>query len=131
MTATDAVVGAVSGVDPFTQNPTLALFAAAPTAALILLTCLTLFAGPFFEEILFRGWLLGGLQEKLGDVGSILVSSLLFAIAHGSLWNAPSLFTGGCVLGWVAVRSGSVTSCILLHAMWNLTWLCRAFVSLP
>jgi membrane protease YdiL (CAAX protease family) len=113
------------------QNPTLAIFAAAPPVVWLPLVILLLVLGPLMEELLFRGWLLGGLRERMGDGWALLLTSLLFALGHLSLWNAPGHFLGGLILGWVALRSGSITTSLALHSLWNLTWLIRVLAQLP
>jgi membrane protease YdiL (CAAX protease family) len=128
---TNAAVSAVSGIHPFLTDPTLGLLAAASRGMLVPLTLLAVIVGPIFEELLFRGWLLGSLRERWGDRWGVIGSALLFALVHGSFWNAPALFVGGLVLGWVALRSGSLACCVVAHGLWNLTWLCQAMATLP
>lgn len=129
--ACDLMLEMLTGVKAFGQNPTLALFATAPLPWLFPLLGILLVAGPLFEELLFRGWLLGGLRSDMGDRWALVVSSLLFTLAHGSFWNVPSHFLGGMILGWVALRTGSISTSLALHALWNLSWLCWAFAYLP
>ncbi|MBN3950996.1 MAG: CPBP family intramembrane metalloprotease [Nostoc sp. NMS7] len=76
-------------------------------------------AAPFFEEILFRGFLLPSLTRYLPVWGSILVSSLLFAIAHLSLSEILPLTALGIVLGAVYTRSRNLLAPMLLHSLWN------------
>lgn len=76
-------------------------------------------AAPFFEEILFRGFLLPSLTRYLPVWGSILVSSLLFAIAHLSLSEILPLTALGIVLGVVYTRSRNLLAPMLLHSLWN------------
>ncbi|WP_373529327.1 lysostaphin resistance A-like protein [Nostoc sp.] len=76
-------------------------------------------AAPFFEEILFRGFLLPSLTRYLPVWGSILVSSLLFAIAHLSLSEILPLTSLGIVLGVVYTRSRNLFAPMLLHSLWN------------
>ncbi|WP_298921308.1 type II CAAX endopeptidase family protein [uncultured Nostoc sp.] len=76
-------------------------------------------AAPFFEEILFRGFLLPSLTRYLPVWGSILISSLLFAIAHLSLSEILPLTALGIVLGVVYTRSRNLFAPMLLHSLWN------------
>ncbi|MEH2358626.1 CPBP family intramembrane glutamic endopeptidase [Nostoc sp.] len=76
-------------------------------------------AAPFFEEILFRGFLLPSLTRYLPVWGSILISSLLFAIAHLSLSEILPLTALGIVLGVVYTRSRNLLAPMLLHSLWN------------
>lgn len=125
------LVGTILGTPARSQNPILSLFAeCAPWQAAtlgILVTCI----GPLFEEILFRGWLLGGLREHWGEFRALLVSALLFSLIHGDPNGAPALFGLGLVFGWVYLRTGSLLACILLHGMWNATSFSFLLTGLP
>jgi membrane protease YdiL (CAAX protease family) len=61
---------------------------------------------------------------KLGNpknTGAIFGSSLLFAIAHASVWPSPiPLFFLGLGLGWLAHRSQSLVGSIIVHSLFNL-----------
>jgi membrane protease YdiL (CAAX protease family) len=80
-----------------------------------------------YEEVLFRGFLLGRLRLALrGRVGprvalavAVLASSALFGAGHayqGAL-GVLQTFTMGVVLALVAVRCGSIWPCIVAHAV--------------
>jgi uncharacterized protein len=85
-------------------------------------------AAPFFEEILFRGFLLPSLTRYLPVWGSILISSLLFAIAHLSLSEILPLTALGIVLGVVYTRSRNLLAPMLLHSLWNSGTLLSLFI---
>ncbi len=76
-------------------------------------------AAPLFEEILFRGFLLPSLTRYMPVWSAILLSSLLFAVAHLNISEVIPLATLGCVLGVVYTRSRNLLSSILLHGLWN------------
>jgi uncharacterized protein len=76
-------------------------------------------AAPFFEEFLFRGFLLPSLTRYTSVWGAIFVSSLLFAAAHLSLSEILPLTALGMVLGVVYTRSRNLLSSMLLHSLWN------------
>ncbi|MHC4601129.1 MAG: lysostaphin resistance A-like protein [Planctomycetota bacterium] len=82
---------------------------------------LTLVAYPIVEEWIYRGVLYPPLEHRIGRVGAILLSGLVFQALHlsyGVPW--PHYFVGGMILAWAFARSGSLLYPILLHAMWNL-----------
>lgn len=112
---------ALSGHPPKSENPVLALFAGAPSWKIAMLGTLVVFIGPFFEEVIFRGWLFGGLREKWGDTPALLLSSALFALIHGDAPGLPALFALGMIFGWVYRRSGSLWASITVHGFWNAT----------
>jgi membrane protease YdiL (CAAX protease family)/soluble cytochrome b562 len=85
-------------------------------------------AAPFFEEVLFRGFLLPSLTRYLPVWGAILTSSLLFALAHLSLSEILPLTALGIVLGVVYTRSRSLLAPMLLHSLWNSGTLLSLFI---
>ncbi len=131
MTAADGLVWAGSGSDPFHRDPVLGILLHASTSERWLLTGWIVVVGPAFEELLFRGFLLSAFRAAWGERKALLLSALLFALAHGNLWGWPSLFLGGLVLGRVALKTGSCTTAMALHGLWNLTWLCHVAMMLP
>ena len=80
---------------------------------------LTVILSPIFEELMFRGMILGRLR-RYGDGFAVAASALLFGMVHGNLFQMPYACAVGVVLGWAAVRSGRLWQCILLHAGVNL-----------
>jgi uncharacterized protein len=85
-------------------------------------------AAPLFEEFLFRGFLLPSLTRYIPVWGSILLSALIFAIAHLSLSEILPLFSLGIVLGIVYTRSRNLLAPMLLHSIWNASTLLSLFV---
>lgn len=114
-------VKGLSGQEPSSSNPLLHLFATSGPWGVWLLGGLVVLVGPFFEELMFRGWLLTGLERSWGTWGAILISSSFFALIHADLWATPALFCLGCIFALVAKRTGSLWGSIALHAMWNAT----------
>ncbi|MFN9952681.1 MAG: lysostaphin resistance A-like protein, partial [bacterium] len=60
---------------------------------------------PLFEETLFRGLLLPVLGRHLGGMGAVLVSALMFALAHLSLGELVPLSVLGIGLGLLRWQS--------------------------
>ena len=85
-------------------------------------------AAPLFEEIMFRGFLLPSLTRYVSVSGAILISALLFAIAHLSLSEVLPLTTLGIVLGVVYTRSRNLLAPMLLHSLWNSGTLISLFI---
>ena len=75
---------------------------------------------PVIEEILMRGYLLGGLAPSYGNVVALLGSSFLFALLHFNMVQTLSAFLCGIVLGLLYLQTGSIFCCILTHAGYNL-----------
>ena len=68
------------------------------------------------EELLFRGVILTGFR-RLGRLGAILLSALLFTAMHGLL--LPNYFVAGVVLGLAASATGSILVPISIHLFHN------------
>ncbi len=85
-------------------------------------------AAPVFEEIIFRGFLLPSLTKYVSVTTAIILSSLLFAIAHLSLSEILPLMTLGIILGIVYSRSRNLLSSMLLHGLWNSGTLISLFI---
>lgn len=85
-------------------------------------------AAPFFEELLFRGFLLPSLvsgfsqrikSNSLSTFMGILISGLGFAIAHLNLGDILPLTALGMIMGFVYTRSQNLLAPMLLHGLWN------------
>jgi membrane protease YdiL (CAAX protease family) len=86
---------------------------------------------PLYEELIFRHWLMGGLQPVLGSTRALFLSTILFALAHASLVSLPALLFLGWVFGWTYLKSGSLTAVVILHGLWNLTSVCHLMAAAP
>jgi len=77
---------------------------------------------PIAEEIFYRGLLLRGLERRFGFWISALVVTIAFSLAHS--YDAFGLISVGMV-GFTLVvvyrTTGSLTTVILIHALYNLT----------
>lgn len=78
------------------------------------------------EELFFRGVVFSGLQ-RLGAWPAILISALLFGVAHASIYRMLPTLALGILLAWLAWRSGSIVPSMIVHAMNNglIVWLAR------
>lgn len=69
----------------------------------------------FCEELAFRGFIFGGLLRNNSPVRAVLVTAVMFGLSHGVLQQSISATVMGILLGWVALRTGSVLPGILIH----------------
>lgn len=74
---------------------------------------------PIWEEIVFRGFLLPSLTKYMPVWCSILVSSVVFALAHFNMQRMLPLVFLGVVMGAVFARSRNLLPSMLLHSLWN------------
>ncbi len=72
-----------------------------------------------FEEIAFRGFILSGFQSIQGKWKPILLTSLMFGLAHGIIQQTLITFVIGLVLGLIAIQTKSILPCILFHLTHN------------
>ena len=71
------------------------------------------------EEFAFRGIVLGSLK-KYGSGYAIIVSAVLFGLMHGNIVQIPFATLLGLVMGYVAVATGSIIPCVIIHFLNNL-----------
>ena len=79
----------------------------------------TVICAPIFEEFIFRGIILESTRHRFGVIAAWLISSLCFGLAHGLPAQMTAAGVIGLVLGYVYIRSGSLFSGIVLHALNN------------
>ncbi|WP_164487131.1 CPBP family intramembrane glutamic endopeptidase [Pseudomonas chlororaphis] len=84
------------------------------------------FAGPIFEEAIFRQYLFRAFyvgQSRLAQVVPVASTTIFFTIFHYSYWGTYSLFliiALGIILGLARVRAGGVVLPIGLHILSNM-----------
>ncbi len=71
------------------------------------------------EELAFRGFIFGGLVRDGGRLRAVVVTALMFGISHGVLQQSIAATLMGLMLGWIALRTGSVLPGILVHVTNN------------
>ena len=79
---------------------------------------------PFSEELFFRAYLTRRLEFKFLKYSGVLMSAILFSIVHltyGSVYEFFGTLLIGLILAIIYVRSKSITPCILIHMIFNLT----------
>ena len=70
------------------------------------------------EEIALRGYVMGSLRFY-GDSFAIAVSSVVFAAMHGNMVQAPFALMAGFALGYLSVKTGTIWTGIIIHALNN------------
>ncbi|KAG6684904.1 hypothetical protein I3842_12G086400 [Carya illinoinensis] len=74
---------------------------------------------PVWEEIVFRGFLLPSLTKYMPVWCAVLVSSVVFALAHFNVQRMLPLIFLGVVMGVIFTRSRNLLPSMLLHSLWN------------
>jgi len=78
---------------------------------------------PLLEEVFFRGFVFEGLRHSLlGDVGTIVVTALVWASIHLQYewFYLGHIFALGLLLGFARSRTGSLVPPVLMHSLVNL-----------
>jgi membrane protease YdiL (CAAX protease family) len=88
-------------------------------AGIVLFVVVAVVMAPLFEEIVFRGFLFRGFANSWGWVWGAVVSAGVFGIAHLQLDVFIPLAVLGFALAWVYRRTGSLWTCIAMHAIFN------------
>ena len=106
--------------DPGGSNPLLELvLGSQDPLALFLLGWTAVVLAPLFEETIFRGALLPVLAKRWGTAGGVVLSALLFAMAHISIGELAPLTVLGVGLALLRVSTGRLLPSVLMHALWN------------
>jgi len=100
------------------QQEVINLFKESSGFSLIILALTVSVFTPFAEEFLFRGFILTMLLKRYSPLASIVISSFVFSIAHEPIAMALA-FGGGCLYGWIRVKTGSIYPSMIAHAIWN------------
>ena len=74
---------------------------------------------PISEEVLFRGYVLRGLLDKIGAGPAVVSTALVFSAFHFDTGTIIPIFFTGLALGWLSVKTGSLWPCIAAHAGQN------------
>ena len=70
------------------------------------------------EELSFRGYVMGNLRF-FGDGFAIAVSSVVFALLHGNMVQAPFALMAGFALGYFSVKTGTIWTAVIIHLLNN------------
>jgi membrane protease YdiL (CAAX protease family) len=81
---------------------------------------------PFLEETVFRGFLQPLLVQNLREKGGIAVTSLVFALLHGTAALVP-IFALSCLLGTIHLRTRRLPAVWVVHGVFNAIMLAMVF----
>jgi membrane protease YdiL (CAAX protease family) len=93
----------------------------------VVIGTLTVVGAPFFEELFFRGVLLRSLARLFGTIGgwvgptlAIVITGVLFGLAHDEGLQLLGLAVFGIILSFVSYRTGRLGMNMVAHASFNL-----------
>lgn len=116
-----ALVNNVLGIPDDSSGFTVEAFRSSVSPALFGIA-VVIFA-PAFEEAFFRGFLFVGLrQSRLGSVGTVIFTALIWAALHlqYDLYGMLTILILGIILGIVRLKTGTLWGPLVIHAFWNL-----------
>lgn len=91
---------------------------AAPLTTIGLLAAAAI-AAPFCEEIFFRSFIFVGMLKRMPLWPSVILSALIFGVAHADIGSFTPLVIIGLALAWARWRSNSIWPGIVIHAINN------------
>ena len=89
----------------------------------IVLFVVVVIGAPFVEELVYRGFIQGGLQTRIGSTWALIITSAWFAVVHMEPIEFPGLFAFAIVLGLCYRRTQRVGLSIVTHLAFNATGL--------
>ena len=76
-------------------------------------------AAPILEEVVFRGLIYTRLRRAMPVPAALILSSLLFGVAHGNLVQFVYATLSGLLLGWLFEKYHSIWASVLFHMAFN------------
>ncbi|MCP1387754.1 CPBP family intramembrane metalloprotease [Corynebacterium sp. TA-R-1] len=114
------VVAPLLGITPGADSAAETLAGEATNALPILLVLAGyLLLGPFIEELVFRRVLLNYFDTRMPGWASILLTSMIFGVAHVAPPAIIYTFFFGIGLAWLARLHGGITSSLIAHLVNN------------
>jgi membrane protease YdiL (CAAX protease family) len=96
---------------------------AAQGAWFIVLFLVVVIGAPLVEELVYRGFIQGGLQARLGSTWALIITAAWFTVVHLEPIEFPGLFAFAIVLGLCYRRTQRVGLPMLTHLAFNATGL--------
>jgi hypothetical protein len=88
------------------------------SGALVLLVVTSCVLPGVFEELLFRGFILGA-WERRGTRYALVVSTMMFAGLHGSIVGLPTQILLGFAIGYLVINADSLYAGMIYHTVHN------------
>ena len=96
---------------------------AADGAWFIVLFVVVVVGAPLVEELVYRGFIQGGLQARLGSTWALIITAAWFTVVHLEPIEFPGLFAFALVLGFCYRRTQRVGLSMVTHLAFNATGL--------
>jgi len=86
---------------------------------LILIIAMVSFSAPFFEEIIFRGFILRGFIGNYSPFVSVFISAIMFSLIHFNPAQSVNAFILGFTFGIVFIKLKSIIPAMIMHFINN------------
>jgi membrane protease YdiL (CAAX protease family) len=96
---------------------------AAHGAWFVVLFLVVVVGAPFVEELVYRGFIQGGLQARLGSTWALIITAGWFTVVHLEPIEFPGLFAFAVVLGLCYRRTRRLGLSMVTHLAFNATGL--------
>jgi hypothetical protein len=96
---------------------------AAHGAWFIVLFLIVVVGAPLVEELVYRGFIQGGLQTQLGSTWALIIAAAWFTVVHLEPIEFPGLFAFAIVLGLCYKRTQRIGLSVVTHLAFNATGL--------
>jgi membrane protease YdiL (CAAX protease family) len=96
---------------------------AAHGAWFIVLFVVVVVGAPMVEELVYRGFIQGGLQTRLGSTWALIIAAAWFTVVHLEPIEFPGLFAFAIVLGLCYKRTQRIGLSVVTHLAFNATGL--------
>lgn len=80
---------------------------------------ISIFLSPVCEELMYRGFMYGQLS-KFNKVVAAIISSLVFALSHGTIIHLYTAFIGGLIFCYIYDKTSKLRYSIAAHMLFNL-----------
>lgn len=77
---------------------------------------------PFFEEIIFRYFVISELMKRYNSIVAVIMSSILFSLIHMDLEQSLYAFVIGIFFGYLFVKKMNIWLIIFLHSALNIAF---------
>lgn len=92
--------------------------------SMLWLWCISTFLNTVMQELLVRGYMYQLIRRSFGAVSAVFVTTLLFVLMHGGIWEAGiisvlNVVTMSLLMSVVLERTQSLIAPIVMHFLWN------------
>ncbi len=121
-------VTALGWKPPASTSPSIMQLFGSDAAGMTLAVLIFVLIGPVVEELMLRGVVLTALERRLGRWWGIVLSALMFATLHGTLWQMLPMTFLGLALGRLASGRRSLWPAVILHVAYNAVIIAPVFL---